>query len=65
MSLEQILTAADNLLTGIKFNGTGDYLGPKVKGGLLLLTTRNNALYLYGIIDAYNNGKYCTGTPSH
>lgn len=63
LTFEQILTAADNLLTRIGFKGTGSYLDPKVKGSLL--TTRTDALYLYGIIDGYNNAQFCTGDPSH
>ncbi|NPV07337.1 MAG: hypothetical protein HPY83_05150 [Anaerolineae bacterium] len=62
-TFEEVLTAADALLSSIKFNGTGSYLGPQVKKDLL--TKRNTALYLYGIIDAYNNSKLCTGEPSH
>jgi hypothetical protein len=63
LTFEQILTASDALLSSVGFNGTADELGPRVRGGDL--TKRNDALYLYGIIDAYNNGQWCTGTPSH
>jgi hypothetical protein len=60
-TFEQVLTAADEVLVGIGFNGTGDYLGPKTKDK----TTSTYALWLYGIIDDYNNGELCTGDPSH
>ena len=63
LTFEQILTAADTLLSGIGFNGYEAELGSRVRGGDL--TKRNDALYLYGIIDTYNNGGFCTGEPSH
>jgi hypothetical protein len=59
---EQVLDDADNLLASIGFDGTGDYLDPKNKKEAEL---RADALYLYGIIDNYNNGYLCTGEPSH
>jgi hypothetical protein len=41
----------------INFTGSGDYLGPKVKGALL--TLRNQALSLATTLDQYNNGNLC------
>ena len=38
----------------INFTGSGDYLGPKVKGATL--TLRNQALSLATTLDRYNNG---------
>ena len=62
-SFEQVLTAADELLAGKGFDGTGDYLGPR--GNKAHKALRAEALYLYGIIDDYNNSEICTGEPSH
>jgi hypothetical protein len=56
-ALSDAVLASDALLTSINFDGTGDYLGPKVKGALL--TTRNNALSLANTLDLYNNGLLC------
>jgi hypothetical protein len=61
-SFEEILTAANNLLSGIEFDGTGTYLSPRNKQDKDLASY---ALWLYGIIDDYNNGYICTGEPSH
>ena len=63
LTFEQLLTASDNLLIGVGYNGTGSYLGTKVDKSLL--TVRTDATYLAGIIDDYNNSRLCTGTPSH
>jgi hypothetical protein len=60
-TFEEILTQAQALLVKIKYDGDGDLLGPKTK----LKAERAEAIYLYGIIDAYNNSMYCTGDPSH
>jgi hypothetical protein len=62
---EEILTASDALLAGLGkdgFDGTGSYLGPKNKQDKDLAAF---ALWLYEIIDDYNNGYLCDGTPSH
>jgi hypothetical protein len=56
-ALTTAVTAADNLLAGLNFDGTGDYLGSKVKGSLL--TTRSNAISLADTLDKYNNGLLC------
>ncbi len=56
-ALNDAVLAADALLTSINFDGTGDYLGPKVKGALL--TQRNSALSLADTLDKYNNGLLC------
>jgi uncharacterized repeat protein (TIGR01451 family) len=45
------------LLDQINFAGSGDYLGPKVKGALL--AKRNQALQLANTLDQYNNGNIC------
>ncbi len=66
-TFEQLLTAADDVLTAVNFAGTGSYLSPQDLKG------KNNpnvplaeeALYLYEIIDDYNNEQVCTGEPSH
>ncbi len=66
-TFEQLLTAADDVLTVVNFAGTGSYLSPQDLKG------KNNpkaplaqqALYLYEIIDDYNNEQVCTGEPSH
>ena len=63
LTFEQLLTTADSLLAQIKFDGMKGFLGPKAKGDLLAM--RNNALFLSGIIDDYNNSELCTGEPSH
>ena len=49
--------AGQALLDQVNFNGTGSYLGPKVKGDLLAL--RNQALALANTLDQYNNGNLC------
>jgi hypothetical protein len=51
------ITAGQMLLDQINFNGTGDYLGPKVKGPTL--TLRNQALALANTLDQYNNNLLC------
>ena len=45
------------LANDVNFTGSGDYLGPKVKGALL--TLRNQALSLATTLDQYNNGNLC------
>ncbi|HVM05142.1 MAG TPA: hypothetical protein VM242_08220 [Acidimicrobiales bacterium] len=45
------------LLDSINFTGTGDYLGPKVKGSTL--TLRNQALAYADTLDRYNNNTLC------
>ncbi|HET9242939.1 MAG TPA: hypothetical protein VFN99_05810 [Gaiella sp.] len=56
-ALTQAILDADALLASIGFNGTGDYLGPKVKGALA--TKRAQALALAATLDQYNNGDLC------
>jgi uncharacterized repeat protein (TIGR01451 family) len=51
--IDATIASASTLLSNIGFNGTGDYLGPKVKNGQLIL--RNEALTLAGVLDDYNN----------
>jgi plastocyanin len=51
------IAAGQALLDGIGFNGTGSYLGPKVKGAML--ATRNTANSLAATLDAYNNNELC------
>jgi hypothetical protein len=62
LTFEQILTRADELLSEVGFDGTGKYLDPKNKQDADL---RADGLYLYEIIDDYNNSEICTGDPSH
>jgi hypothetical protein len=62
-TFQEVLNRAQQILDQVNFVGTGDYLGPKVKNGLLNL--RNEALALYEIIDDYNNSELCTGEESH
>jgi hypothetical protein len=62
LTFEQILTRADELLSEVGFDGTGKYLDPKNKQDADL---RADGLYLYEIIDDYNNSELCTGEPSH
>jgi hypothetical protein len=59
---EEVLTAADGVLSQVGFDGTGDYLGPKNKKDKDLAAY---ALWLYEIIDDYNNSEICSGDPSH
>jgi hypothetical protein len=61
-TFEEVLTAADGVLSEVEFDGTGDYLGPKNKEQRDLAAY---ALWLYEIIDDYNNSEVCTGEPSH
>ena len=61
-TFEEILTAADAVLSGVGYDGTGDYLGPKNKKDR---DTAAYALWLYEIIDDYNNSELCDGDPSH
>jgi hypothetical protein len=61
-TFEEVLTASDELLSGVGFDGTGSYLGPKNKKDKDLAAY---ALKLYEIIDGYNNSELCTGDPSH
>ena len=51
------INQAQALLDQINFTGTGDYLGPKVKGALA--TLRAQALALQATLDAYNNNLLC------
>ena len=66
-TFEELLTTADELLSAIEFTGTGSYLSPKELKGKNnpLADTAQYALFLYEIIDDYNNGEVCTGQPSH
>ena len=59
---EEVLTAADQVLIDVGFDGTDGYLGPKNKQRKDLAAY---ALWLYSIIDDYNNSELCTGEPSH
>ena len=59
---EEVLTAADNVLADLEFIGTGGFLGPKNKEAKDLAAY---ALWLYEIIDDYNNSEICTGVESH
>jgi hypothetical protein len=65
MTFQQVMNAAQALLAGspVDFDGSRHVLGPKAKGQYA--TLRTQALNLAWIIDAYNNGELCTGTPSH
>jgi hypothetical protein len=56
-TLANTILAADTLLASINFNGTGEYLGSKVKGALA--TKRTQALALAKTLDIYNNGDLC------
>lgn len=56
-TIEQAVADAQALLVSISFTGTGDYLGPKVKGQLA--NKRAQALSLAAILDQYNNGLAC------
>ena len=67
--INDLLSDADSLLYDIvinkkgdtvPFDGLGDFLGPKNKWG-----QRAEALYLGGLLDAYNNAEVCTGDPTH
>lgn len=59
-AVTQAMTDAQELLDGIDFNGTGDYLTAKtVKGNTSLKELRDDAIELAGILDNYNNGDYC------
>ena len=60
LTFTQVMAAAQALLVDQGFDGSGNFLGPKDKSG-----DREIALQLAGIIDAYNNGELCDGTPSH
>jgi hypothetical protein len=61
-TFEQVLTEAQNFLVSIGYDGDGDLLKPNNKKAA---DDRAYALYLAGIIDDYNNGEFCDGTPSH
>jgi hypothetical protein len=52
-----VIAAGQALLDEINFAGTGDYLGPKVKGALAL--KRAQALALAATLDQYNNNLLC------
>jgi hypothetical protein len=62
MTFEQVLTAADALLSKHDYAGTGDVLSNKDKQ---VKEDYAYALWLYEIIDDYNNGVLCSGEPSH
>jgi hypothetical protein len=65
-TFEQLLSAADDVLSAVEFDGTGSYLAPKnLKKDKSLKPLAEEALFLYEIIDDYNNGYVCTGEPSH
>jgi len=61
-TFEQVLTEAQNFLVSIGYDGDGDLLKPNNKQAA---DDRAYALYLAGILDDYNNGEFCDGTPSH
>ncbi|MDH3308224.1 MAG: hypothetical protein OEO77_11985, partial [Acidimicrobiia bacterium] len=52
--ITQAIADANALLSGIGFDGTGQYLGPKDKG-----PERQLALEIAALLDAYNNGEVC------
>jgi Prealbumin-like fold domain len=56
---QKLLSGTQTVVSGaqIQFTGSGDYLGPKVKGALLQL--RAYALSLASTLDRYNNGQLC------
>jgi hypothetical protein len=56
-AVQDAVVAGQALLDYINFNGSGDYLGSKVKGALL--TKRAQALSLANTLDQYNNGNLC------
>jgi hypothetical protein len=57
---DEAVTDAQILLTGVGFDGTGEYLTPKeVKNDETLEALRTEALSLAGILDSYNNGTLC------
>jgi hypothetical protein len=56
-AVQQAVINGQALLDTINFTGSGDYLGPKVKGSKL--TQRNQALALATTLDQYNNGNLC------
>jgi hypothetical protein len=60
ITFTQVMADAQALLYRVGYDGDGDLLGPKNKS-----PDRAYALYLAGILDAYNNSMYCSGTPSH
>ena len=66
-TFEQLLTAADDVLSAVGFTGTGSFLAPgDLKGkNNPLVPLAEEALFLYEIIDDYNNSEICTGEPSH
>jgi hypothetical protein len=67
LTFQQVLNAADGVLSTVGFDGTGSYLAPKdLKGkNNTLKDLAAQALALYEIIDDYNNSLICTGDPSH
>lgn len=56
-ALTNAVDDAQALLDDIGFDGTGTYLGPKVKGAQK--TLRNEATALAATLDAYNNNELC------
>jgi hypothetical protein len=58
----EAIDAGQELLDQINFDGTGDYLGPRVKGEKLDL--RNEALDLANTLDQYNNNLLCGSSNS-
>jgi hypothetical protein len=66
-TFEQVLTAADEVLSAVEFDGSGSFLAPSdLKGkNNPLVPLAQEALFLYEIIDDYNNSEICTGEESH
>jgi hypothetical protein len=62
LTFTQVISASNDLLIDIVFDGTGGYLEAK---GNKDKQEREDALYLAGILDDYNNSRLCTGTYSH
>ena len=60
LTWSQVLQVAQQELVDMEFNGYDGYAAPKDKN-----PDRDDLLALAGLIDAYNNGELCDGTPSH
>jgi hypothetical protein len=60
LNFVQVIEYSDILLADVEFNGIGKFLAPKNKQ---LTDVRNLSLELSGILDDYNNGTFCDGTP--
>ncbi len=54
-AVERAVTAGDQLLHRIRFNGEGSYLGPRTSHRSL----RKEAIKLAEVLDDYNNGELC------